>query len=265
MDKSYCVNFLRDFSRDIFKEHKGVSFFVYGSIMRDDFSPKGSDIDGFFVFDNDFITDKGVLMDISKTLNFHVRRKGFNLENEFVILDKGTCSDVRFLVYSKDYVDFLKENSYKVFGDFNLDSLKGFEYKHSQLGSVAWNLDGMRKGFLNYSLNKSQNNDYILNQTLKEPIKKLASLPKQLINLGFGKLIQSKRRALDLFLDTFPDYDGGFANKNFESLYGPSSYNPFNNSEKDLEYSLRCLTEYEKMIKCYVEKFPNASSREVRD
>jgi len=256
--------FLREFSDEL-KSIKGVSFFIYGSHLREDFVPGVSDLDGFLVLDDFFVTDKDAIGKLASSLDSSLRKSNIKIKTKFNILDKGIALDGRFLTYSKNYVDYLKSNAVRKFGKYELKNMNGFDYKNPELTSIANNLNDVRKGFLYNNFNYySQKRDFY-EKDIKSPLKKLAQLPKQLINLSEGKLIEDKEEALNKFLKEFPNYNGYFVKDVNKLMKDSVKYEAFLDEDGCVSFSLDCLSEMERMIKVYIEKFPKVSDREVKD
>ena len=256
--------FLKEFS-DGSKHIKGVTFFVYGSQLRDDFVPGVSDIDGFLVLDDDFITNKNSIKSLARILSDSLKESNTRIKTQFNILDKGIALDGRFLAYSKNYVDFFKKSAVRIFGKYNLDNMNGFDFKNSELTSISHNLHKVRQGFLYNDFNHYLKKQDFYDGDLTSPLKKLAQLPKQLINLAEGKLYEDKDKSLNVFLEKFPKYNGSFASDVNRLMKDSVKYESFLGEEGCVSFSSDCLTEMEKMIQMYVEKFPEPREMEVKD
>jgi hypothetical protein len=257
--------FLNEFSNGL-KFIKGISFFIYGSYLRDDFVPGRSDVNGFLVLNDDFVTNKNSINSLADILIKSLDDSNKNIITKFKVLDKGTALDGRFLTYSEDYVGFLKKNAIIKSGKYNLEDMNGSDYKNPERVSISNNLNDIRKGFFynefNYYLNKRDFYDNV--------IKKLSQLPRQLITLSENKLIEKKDESLETFSKEFPDYDCFFMKEVNELMNDSIKYENFFNEEHLSEnecfsFSLKCLTEMERMIKVYTEKFPKVSVEEVKD
>jgi hypothetical protein len=257
-------NFLKEFSDEL-KSIKGVSFFIYGSHLRNDFVPGVSDIDGFLVLDDDFVTNKNSIKSLASSLSNALKKSNTSIKAQFNVLDKGIALDGRFLAYSRDYVDFFKKNAVRRFGKYNLENMNGFDYKNSELISISHNLHKVRQGFLYNNFNYYSNKKDFYEGDIKSPLKKLVQLPKQLINLLEGRLIEDKEESLNEFLKRFTNYSGSFVRGVNALMKDPLKYEDFLNEEGSFNFSLDCLSEMEKMIKVYVEEFPKPSEREVKD
>jgi hypothetical protein len=257
--------FLKEFSDEL-KHIKGVSFFIYGSHLRDDFVPGVSGIDGFLVLDDFFVTDKDAIGKLASNLDSSLRKSNINIKTKFNVLDKGIALDGRFLTYSKNYVDSLKSNAVRKFGKYELENMNGFDYKNPELTSIANNLNDVRKGFLYNNFNYySQKRDFY-EKDMKSPLKKLAQLPKQLINLSTGILFEDKDESFNEFLKRFPEYyDDSLVRRVNALMKDPVKYESFWDDDGCFRFSLDCLSEMEKMIKIYTEKFPKVSDIEVKD
>lgn len=257
-------DFLREFSNGL-KSIKGVSFFTYGSHLRRDFVPGVSDIDGFIILEDNFITDKSIISRLADNLSLSLKISNPKIKAQFNILDKGTALDGRFLSYSKDYVDFFKRSAVRVYGNYNLEEMKGFDFKNAELTSIAHNLHKVRQGFLYNDFNNYFDKKDFYENDLKSPLKKLAQLPKQLLNLSKGVLIEDKEGSLEKFLIEFPKYKGSFVKEVNKLMKDSVRYEDFLNKEVNFNFSLDCLTEMERMIQVYVEQFPNPRENEVKD
>ena len=252
--------FLYEFSSGL-KYVKGISFFIYGSYMREDFVPGISDLNGFLILNDFFITNKSSLTALSSIRVNALENSNNRIKTKFNVLDKGIAEDGRFLVYSADYVDFLKKNAVKKYGEYNLENMNGDNYDNAEQVSILNNLNDIRKGFF-YNEVKSYSNK---KDFYESAIKKFVMLPKQLINLSKNELIEKKEESLETFLKEFPEYKEIPVLKTVQSLIiDPVKYESFLESEACFSFSLECLTEMEKMIKVYVEKFPKLVASEVK-
>ena len=258
-------NFLREFSDEL-KPIRGVSFFIYGSHLREDFVPGVSDLDGFIVLDDFFVTDKNTIEKLASSLDSSLRKSNTNIKTQFNVFDKGIAHDGRFLAYSKSYVDSLKSNAVKKFGKYELENMNGFDYKNPELTSIANNLNDVRKGFLYNNFNYYSQKREFYEKDMKSPLKKLTQLPKQLINLSTGILFEDKDESFNEFLKEFPKYyDDSLVRRVNALMKDPVKYESFWDGDGGFSFSLDCLGEMEKMIKIYTEKFPKVSNNEVKD
>jgi hypothetical protein len=256
--------FLKEFSDEL-KHIKGFSFFIYGSHLREDFVPGVSDLDGFIVLDDSFVTNKNSIKSLATSLDSSLRKSNPSIKTQFNILDKAIAQDGRFLTYSKNYVDFFKNKAVKISGKYDLEKMNGFDYKNSELISISHNLSKVRQGFLYNDFNYYSNKKDFYESDIKSPLKKLVQLPKQLINLSEGRLIEDKEEALNEFLKEFPNYQGYFVRSVNELMKDSVKYEAFLDEEGCVAFSLDCLSEMEKMIRVYIEKFPSPREIEVKD
>jgi len=257
--------FLDEFSSGL-ESIKGISFCIYGSYLRNDFVPGVGDINGFLVLNDSFVTNKNSITSLASILANSLTKSNTRIRTKFNILDRGIAGDGRFLVYSKDYVDFLKKNALVKFGEYNLEDMNGSDYGNGELVSISSNLNNVRKGFFyrefNHYLNKS---DFYKDVSIK-----LSQFPRQVINLSEGKLIEKKEDALKEFLNKFSEYkDSSLIDEVNELMQDSTKYEKFFDQERFsedeyLSFSLKCLTEMEKIIKVYVEKFPKMVVSEVK-
>jgi hypothetical protein len=252
--------FLYEFSNEL-KSIKEISFFIYGSYLRDDFVPGVSDLNGFLVLNDPFITNKDTITSLASILDNSLKVSNTRIRTKFNIFDKGIAADGRFLVHSKDYVDFLKKNAVRKYGEYDLEDMDGSDYKSPERVSISSNLNNIRKGFFyrefNHYLNKR---DFY-----EEVIMKLSQFPRQLINISGEKLIEEKEDSLKAFLKNFSEYkDSSLVNRVNELMKDPFKYEFFLEREEGFPFSLKCLTEMETMIKVYVEKFPKMVASEVK-
>ena len=252
--------FLYEFS-DGLKSIKGISFFIYGSYLRDDFVPGVSDLNGFIVLNDSFVANKNSIITLAKNRVNALEHSNNRIKTKFNILDKGIASDGRFLVYSADYVDFLKKNAVKKYGEYNLEDMVGSNYESAEQVSIFNNLNDIRKGFFYNQVNSYSNKK----DFYEAAIKKLSQLPKQLIKLSQDKLIEKKDESLETFLKEFPKYKNNPIIKTVQSLMiDPVNYESFLESEGCFSFSLDCLSEMERMLQVYVEKFPKLIASEVK-
>ena len=256
-------NFLRFISNEV-KKIPGVGFYVYGSSQREDFVPGRSDLDGFFVFDDNFVVDKNKLMKLSEIYNRGLIASNVNIPLQFNVLDKGSLEDGRFVSYSKSYLDLFNCGHMKHFSGENLFSNNfSYNYKHSTLSSISHNLAKVRQGFLSLE-NLIHSNDFrAVHKLFHSSLNKLSQLPKQVGELIQGEVIEEKNSSLISFLGHFPEYNASVVKEVNSIMYNPEKHTLFGfDLQQDLDFSLNALSEVEKM---YVEKFPDARDVEVRD
>ena len=258
--------FLQEFSYEL-EDINGVSFFIYGSKLREDFVPGVSDLDGFLVLDDNFVTNKDAIRDLSQGLESSLSQSNKLIRAKFNVLDKGIAKDGRFLIYPKSFVDVFKKSAVKIYGGYNINDMASFDYKNSdltseaitELNSISHNLNGVRKSFLyKYANAYSEKKDFYVCDA-DSPLKRLTQLPGQLIYLSTEVLIENKEQALQEFFKKFPEYSDPFViNHVNQIMKKPVKYNSFLESEECFSFSLNCLTEMENMIQAYAKKFPNA-------
>lgn len=257
--------FLKEFSYEL-EDINGVSFFIYGSKLREDFVPGVSDLDGFLVLDDNFVTNKDTIKDLSRGLEASLRHSNQLIKAKFNVLDKGIAKDGRFLIYPKSFVDVFKKSAVKIYGRYDINDMASFDYKNSdltseaitELNSISHNLNRVRKSFLyKYANAYSEKKDFYASDA-DSPLKRLTQLPGQLIYLSIGVLITKKDEASQEFFEKFSNYSDSFViNHANQIMQNPVKYNSFLESEECFAFSLNCLTEMERMIQAYVEKFPN--------
>jgi predicted nucleotidyltransferase len=264
MEKKDYEKFIENFGRKVDEINPSISFYIYGSYLRKDFTPGVSDLDGFLVMNDYFITDQNELSLMSMDLENALYDSNPDIKVQFNVLDKGNSNDGRFLAYSKDYTDYLKKNSKKIWGSYNLENLNGIEYKHSELSSISHNLHKLRQNFLYWDNNQSKNNFESIKKTVYSPLHNLARLPKQIINLVSGNLVEDKTEALQEFKKYFPTFETGFIRGIDDLLKDNELYNNFPERERCYAISKDCLTEMERIIGMYVERFPEPNSREFK-
>jgi len=109
MNKKDCKIFIENLSKDVKKIDPSISLFIFGSFLREDFYPKASsDLDFFFIFEDNFITNKNNILSLSATIR-KKNEKDLNLQMN--LLDKGIYLDGRFLTFPKDYIKYFSKKS----------------------------------------------------------------------------------------------------------------------------------------------------------
>ena len=169
------------------KNHSDVCFYGYGTLWEDDgkrFRPKTSDADGGFIFPGLPYLNNAKVYKLAKILEETTRE--YPLDLEFNLMDERSSLDGRFLSYTSDFTDHIKERGLILSGPDLRDTLNGLNYKSGPLNSAAMNLRSIRNTHLQSLIYKRD--PEVLYQKTISTIKKAVKLPKKLLFARTGEL-----------------------------------------------------------------------------
>ncbi|PIN94747.1 hypothetical protein COU53_02285, partial [Candidatus Pacearchaeota archaeon CG10_big_fil_rev_8_21_14_0_10_30_48] len=198
MENNY-ERFSEEFRKGLMADYSDVCFFIYGSFARGDHNYKsGSDIDGGLILDSGIITNKNKIISISRLIGLCLSNMEVPLQ--FNVLDRQTNLDGRFLSYTVDYTDWIKDEGRVLSGPSLINEMNGIDYKSGVLNSIAFNLRSVRKGLLESSY---ESYDDLIEKTNKA-IDKVVKTPKKLIWLtGNNRTIPNRYDALESLKEIF--------------------------------------------------------------
>ncbi|MDD5133454.1 MAG: hypothetical protein PHD81_04450 [Candidatus Nanoarchaeia archaeon] len=253
--------FVEDFSKKL-KNHKDVCFYLYGSYTTGNCDYGRSDIDGGLILNNQFITDKEKMLDISNSLCECLIEHP--IEEQFNVLDRGTNLDGRFLSYTKDYTDWIKNHGKVIKGDEKyISELNGHDFKSNILYSTSFNLRFLRNSLLKSRFNVKKNQD-VLAKDFERYLKTFTGLPKKLIYLRTGELLDRRFVAQDKIKELL-GHDPFYLNETNQILSNIKKLEKFS-KDPGIVISIltESLTDFELMIKEYVCKYPEIGEREFK-
>lgn len=252
--------FIEEFSSILNRNYEDVCFFLYGSVLRDDFIEGSSDIDGGLIFDCDVVTPKKKIRGISEVLSELKTKHGLKLE--FNLTDRVTNRDGRFMSYTDDYTDYLKTEARVLSETDFLYEMNGINYRHSSLHSVSFNLREQRNNLL--IIGKDSEKKFTrIKDALSISLEKIRGLPKKLIFLQTGDWVFNKEESSEALKEILPDYEQDFLRYALELRREPFLLGDFKEEEITDLYE-KSITETEKMIREYIQRFPSISWRESR-
>lgn len=265
LKKSDYENFTNHFSSLLTTHFPNVCFYGYGSFSEKSYVPGTSDIDGGIILPENFITDKKRIREISDLLKISLEL--FPIFPQLNLLDSGSNADGRFLSYTNSYTDWVKENGVVYSGPDLRDTLNGLNHKSGELSEIAFNFRRIRNSLLEASLNidKSSNEEGNFSTSLEKAVRTLAALPKKLLILQNGRVIPKKSEAYQNLEDALPIPDSStlkYAQKLLRSL--KKFKQVLDNAPQSRDFYEQILTQFEQVLKTYVETFPEISEREAR-
>lgn len=250
-------DFIQDFSKQL-EGFSDICFYIYGSMLRNDFVPGRSDIDGGLIADCNVVTPKDRVLRLSECLADCLDK--YPVETQFNLTDRVTNAEGRFLDYPESYTRFFTDGAKIISGPDFVSGMNGLNFKNSELEAAAF---GMRKArnFLLMSMHYRRQRPDLLRDYAKKTLDTLAGLPKKLINLKRGKLIVNRDDALVALKDLLPGYDQSTLR---EVLEKRKSANSFLEACGDFDFCVDSVSAIEDMIKNYMVEFPEISENEIR-
>jgi len=262
-------NFVREFSEELSKRHQDVCFYLYGSYPDGRANLGRSDIDGGLILNADFVTDKGQVRDLAEILKRYLINHKLIFEKrkktQFNLLDRGTDKDGRFLSYTSDFTDWIKNIGKIISGPDYVREMKGLDFRTGPLHAAAFNFRRIRNGLLYSSFNLSLDKGENFRESLEKSMEALASLPKKLILIQQGILYPSRPESKRKITEMLPTLDLSTLEKVDFLFNRPRQlYESISNTGVALQLYQKVLTAYEEMLKAYVEEFPEVSEKEVK-
>lgn len=260
LDKADYDNFMDKFSSSLSRNFPDVCFYIYGSYLEGTCDYGRSDIDGGLIVDSNFITDKTQVLGLARSFSEFCPRE---LELNFNLNDRGTNRDGRFLSYTTDYTNWLKKQGKVVCGPDYVSEMNGLDFKSGNLNSAAFNFRRTRNNFLE-SFYDLKNNPLKLGEKMDKSLQGLKSLPKKLIALRTGNVVNSFSRNLKDIENLLPGLDLSVFNWAGDLFKNSEQYGGFlNDSENIQSYYLPILNGIESMLFEYTKKFPEVSYLEA--
>ncbi|MDP2926305.1 MAG: hypothetical protein Q8N99_08050 [Nanoarchaeota archaeon] len=255
--------FLEEFKERLGEGHLDVCFYVYGSIYDGkEFVPGISDIDGGLILDSDrVVLDKGKLKDISEILADSLRRSRVDIQ--FNLLDRITGNDGRFLSYTCDFTEFLRNSAQVLSGPDFISQLNGLDYKLGVLNAAAFNFRRIRNTSL-CAYNLFENNHPKFLDSTIESLKLTAKFPIKLVYIRTGELILSRSHSRERLSGLIEGIDLSGAKEVSELIRNPRKlHREMNNKYKAIEWLYLALDSCETMVEAYLREFPDISEREI--
>ena len=263
--KEDYMKFLDNFSKSLSAELPDACFYVYGSLNNGDCSYGRSDIDGGIILGSGVVTPKDKIIRLSEL--FLNDLNNYGIKTQFNLMDLETWRDGRFLSYTEDYTDWIKESAKVHSGPNLLEELNGRDFKSGVLYSAAFNFcgpGGVRNSLLYSLVHAHRDNDDFKERTLGA-LEKVAKFPKKLLWLRGQGIIPSRiktRQRLaeileDVNLETIDEINDLLANP--KELY--SRLEDLGESVRLLSSSLDCI---EGMVASYIRHFPQICERELK-
>jgi len=200
-------NFVKEFSKRISKESPDTCLYIHGSYLDGTCDFGRSDIDGGLILNADFVTDKIILTNIANALSCCLDK--YPVKLQFNLLDRGSCKDGRFLAYTTDYTDWVKEKGRIVCGPNYVKEMNGRDFKLGEVYAAAFNLRRIRNGVL-YSINERSKNNKGFLEGVEKSIESLTNLPKKLAHIKTKKLDSNRENSLKILKGMLPNVNYHF-------------------------------------------------------
>ncbi|PIN95189.1 hypothetical protein COU56_02070 [Candidatus Pacearchaeota archaeon CG10_big_fil_rev_8_21_14_0_10_31_9] len=263
--KKDYVEFIEEFTKKISMELPTACFYTFGSINNKNCNYGRSDIGGGLILDSGIVTPKNKILRLSELFSRALNDRG--ILTQFNLLDRETCRDGRFLSYTTDYTDWLKDSAKVLCGPNYLGEMNGKDFKSGMLNTASFNFcgpGGVRNALL-YSLVDADNNGDKFVGKVAKAIEKVAKLPKKLIWLRGGEIIQSKTEARKKLEELLEDIDLTPVDEINTLLDNPQKlYDELSNQDRAINVLAESLESMEQMVDSYLRHFPKINERELR-
>jgi len=254
--------FVRELVGELSKRHPDTCFYAYGSYTDGNCNYGRSDIDGGLISNSRIVTPKEELLDIASIL---ARALGNNrVKTQFNLLDRETCKEGRFLAYTLDYTAWIRKVGKVLSGPNYLGEMNGLDFKSGTLHNAAFNLRKARNNLL-YSFDTINTDSNRFRERTEKVLETLAKLPKFLIWLRGGEVIVPRVRGREELKRMLGDVDLSFIEELEVLLRRPARfYSEIEDTDRALSLMVKGVTTMEQIIQSYVNRFPEASARELK-
>jgi len=262
--KQEYAGFINEFTKELKRHFPNVCFGCYGSLVNGNAVYGKADIDGFLIMPRESISDKKVVKGLSQIL---ARALSNNpVKTQFNLLDLETVKDGRFMSYTKDYSDYIKERVRIVTGPKFHFEMNGLDPKFGVLGSASFNFSGpggVRNTAL-YSLDLLQRDYDSFSERVESAIDKVAKFPAKLVWLRTGNIIPDRRDAQEIVEKNLSDVDYEVLDEINDVLDNVSELDRMlKNPEEALGLLYDGLEVMEQMVSSYIKRHPTLGKREV--
>lgn len=258
--------FMEEFTSQLTKKLPTTCFYTFGSINNGNCNYGRSDIDGGLILDSEIVTPKDKVLILSELFARALNDTG--IQTQFNLLDRKTCRDGRFLSYTEDYTDWLKENGKISCGPNYLKEMNGRDFKSGVLYSAAFNFSGPRgvRNTLLYSLVYTQEGEDEFMKKISKALEKVAKFPKKIIWLREGgEIIQSRTEAKERLEKLLEDVDLTVIDEINVLLDDPKKlYDKLSNQDNAIGILGKSLDSMEHMISSYLRHFPQIGKMEIK-
>jgi len=263
LKKEDYLRFLGDFSE--VRKFYDSCFYVYGSLISGTPAYGRSDIDGGVILNDKVVTHKGRLLDISKLFVECWERSPVRVQ--FNLLDRQTASDGRFLSYDLSFTDWIKKSGRVLAGDEDLvEGMTGFKFKDETLRGIAYNFRSLRNGYLTV-VRDFKYDPRKLAENTENALENLIRLPKKILLIRGGSVVDNKASAITKLQRMFPELDLEFVRRVQRLSRNPHKwYKAIENDKLSSGFPIytKALTAFERVIESYLNAFPEISDKEVR-
>lgn len=252
ISESNYNQFVNIFSRELSNiGNPDISLMIYGSFIRNKYTPGRSDIDGVLILPNEVITDKDMFLECSQA--FKRAKIGNDIPLQISVSDLGSIQDGRINSYGDDFKDyFLNEGEILIGPDYR-DRMDYFPVKDGVLQTLSFNLRKSRTGLLN-CLYDSEFDYKRFEKTFEKGIDSTINSSKKIKQLLENELELNKFGAIQYVKEKFPQIDAEPLDI-INNLY--NDFSKFNkikqNKGQMINLWLKSLTTNEQIIKQYIE------------
>jgi hypothetical protein len=259
------TKFMEEFTREISRELPTTCFYTFGSINSDDCNYGRSDIDGGLILDSGIVTPKDKILKLSQSFLRVSNDKG--IQTQFNLLDRETCRDGRFLSYTEDYTNWLKESAKVCCGPDYLREMNGKDFKSGVLYNAAFNFcgpGGVRNALLYSLVYAEEGRDKFMRKVAKA-LEKVAKFPKKLIWLREGNIVTSRAKAKTRLEGLLEEMDLTALDRINALLNNPQQlYEELANQDNAVNILREALGCMENMVNLYLKQFPKIGEREFK-
>ncbi len=258
--------FMNEFSGELSRHFPDVCFGCFGSTINGDAVYGKADIDGFLIMDSGIVSDKKTVKGLSQILARALTHN--RVKTQFNLIDRRTLVDGRFLSYTKDYTNWLKNTARVVCGPDYVSDMRGYDPKFSVLHSAAFNFCGphsVRNAAL-YSLDYLQQDYEDFEERVQDAIDRVAKFPKKLIWFRTGRIVPGRRESQRILERNLQGVDYSRLDEINGVLDDVRELDRrLGNPEEALRLLYNGLEVMEQMILAYVVKYPPVGRREARE
>ncbi|MDD5331505.1 MAG: hypothetical protein PHE43_01625 [Candidatus Nanoarchaeia archaeon] len=254
--------FIRHFSKDLNLISPDSCFYIYGSYLHNcDYGR--SDIDGGLILNSGIITPKEEILEISKIMKEDQKKR---IPLQLNLLDRVLIKDGRFLAYTTDFTDWIKNKSILYSEQDYRSEMDGKDYKVGTLNHLSFNFRKIRNLVLeSQTLLKYDSENFKLK--VGKTVEALSKSPKGILLLRTGEIVDSKNISLGKLKKNIdcPDTYLKTLDKAFEMLKNPKLFEKtLKNKETSLDLLIETLEAFESIIDTYLKNFPTHNEGEYK-
>ncbi len=238
---------------------EGLSLMIYGSFVRGDYIPGGSDIDGIIIFPHEIVIDKEFMNETANVFN-RALSNGNSLMRPCIQLsplDIRTIKDGRFNSFGDDFEAYFDLEGRVVVGPDYRPQMNYIHLKTGEQSTLSHNLRKMRSYML-FSRYDQENDYKNFLRGFRISLYVASRGSKQILYLADGKLRLNRFSALEELQTVFPSVNPGPL-KEIKHLFTHLNKldQLYKNPEKVLRVWNSSATFFEEVLREYIKMFPN--------